>query len=98
MTTKHTPGPCYVISRHRNTINIESATGAILGMSMKTDQLTSEEVRANAMLWAAAPDLLEACQFLLKTCNAEGMDVSGGADEDAYDQALAAIAKATDTP
>ncbi len=63
MSTKHTPGPCAAISRHNDVVNIETTSGTILGMSMKTDRLTPEEVQANATLWAAAPDLLEACRI-----------------------------------
>lgn len=41
---------------------------------------------------ATAPDLLEACKFLLEECR--GHDVKGGADEDKFIAAEAAIAKA----
>ncbi len=88
--TKHTPGPCYAFSRHNGTVNIESAEGAILGTSAKTDRLTDEEVRANALLWATAPDLLEQLQALVVQMECLGLIVPPGVQ--------AAIAKATKTP
>ena len=90
---KHTPGPCVAISRHNGTVNIETANGKPLGMSLKCDRLTWDEVRYNAKLWAAAPDLLEA----LTTC-AEWIESAAddlGEDSIVARTARAAIAKAT---
>ena len=50
----------------------------------------AEETRANARLIAAAPDLLDALEYMVNTCPA--IDPSG---EDAHTRARYAIAKAT---
>ncbi len=86
--TNHTPEPWIGVSRHNGTVNIETISGSILGMSMKTDRLTYAEVQANARLWVAAPDLLAACKRLV----AVALRASIGAEP--VEIANAAIAKA----
>ena len=95
MSTKHTPGPCAAISRHNDVVNIETTSGTILGMSMKTDRLTPEEVQANATLWAAAPGMLEVCEAIVAwdiAAGPEGATARGAVVK----AALTAILRAND--
>ncbi len=93
MSEKHTPGPWYAISRHNGTVNIESASGAILGASVTTDRLTSEEVRYNAKLWAAGTELLKVCKEYLRIyCDSDMRPEDECAE--LYSRIKAAIAKA----
>ena len=98
MTTKHTPGPCGAISRHPGVVDITSPSGATLGYAAKSDLVTFEEVQCNAKLWAAAPDLLEACR-IGRDIVLEARDSEHGLRQTASGKALAimeaAIAKAT---
>jgi hypothetical protein len=77
---KHTKGPWSVggPTGCLNQIGIDPAIGCAYG--------AGEEVKANARLIAAAPDLLEALQALMPGAEAMGWDVS---------KARAAITKAT---
>lgn len=102
MDTKHTTGPW----THRRAFSKGEEIGCVV-MPMGYDLSTSnnEENEANARLIAAAPDLLEALEGLLKaTRMAHGWAQNCGpqyADDDAVfvgewiDEARAAIAKAT---
>lgn len=55
---KHTPGPLVADGPF-----IRSADGLLLGTTNCTLRTVSEaEAHANAMLWAAAPELLAACK------------------------------------
>ena len=61
MITQYTPGPCQVGHVHQNWTEIWGPDGAdgsheVLGTAIGPDQ------KANAVLWAAALKLLEACQ------------------------------------
>ncbi len=96
---KHTPGPWSAGSRVNNFIDIfhsqANVKGAITLALCRVQSRASwvEESKANARLIAAAPDLLEALQNLLKVHEGEG-----GTRYHAGDIARAAIAKATGDP
>ena len=96
MTTKHTPGPWTAQPRKSNFIDVchdqRDTKGAITLSLCKVQSRDSwiDESHANARLIAAAPELLEALQNLLKVH--EGI---GGTKYHAGDIARAAIAKAT---
>ena len=57
MTTQHTPGPWHVGRRteFRNQIAIEPTIGCVYG------DIEHSETKANAHIFAAGPELLEAC-------------------------------------
>jgi hypothetical protein len=67
--SKHTPGPWWIESRARTAINKGPKHIAMVnfynGGNEETD-VREEEHEANVHLIAAAPDLLEACQALIK--------------------------------
>ncbi len=96
--SKHTPGPWKVI-RDGNDLSVRSAnsrdTGKIThldiaenigGLRPGPDFTDRSEAKANARLIAAAPDLLEALQRLVKAVDPESTG---------WDEAVDAIAKAT---
>lgn len=95
MSTKHTPGPwrlsetardavvCDDVSGHDTSDNVDYYEGHLIAESIIGS--------ANRLLIAAAPDLLEALEWML---HAHGADVDGG-ESDVIDKARAAIAKAT---
>lgn len=93
MDTKHTPGALQVVesrgARDRGAIHIASPTYVVATMAGK-----SEEARALATCFAAAPDLLEALRAVtdkLSGCYIEASAVDG---DPALIKARAAIAKA----
>lgn len=74
----HTPGPWHVLPEECDKSYIR-IRGTRLGGRYKianvltptydgVDSLEAEETRANACLISAAPDLLEACERLLREC------------------------------
>lgn len=84
----HTPGPWAY--RPSNNGHFIAGTGENSGYLAEVRQCRSkQDVRADARLIAAAPELLESLQSVLNSC----LDSQGLAD--AYKQARAAIAKAT---
>lgn len=89
---KHTPGP-WEIKRHYDScyknISAQKHTELARVVWCMEDEDRSPECEANAYLIAAAPDLLEALQNLLKVHEGEG-----GTEHHAGDMARAAIAKA----
>ena len=90
MSAEHTPGPWVVYDDSNNgkTNRIEiAARGKTVARIYHS---VPEEDLPNARLIAAAPDLLEALQYMVNACPA--IDPSG---EDAHAHARAAIAKAT---
>ncbi len=102
--TKHTPGPWMLgdsdlrvsqFSIHGKTTNRHSTIARMVSME---HGMAIEEIYANAHLMAAAPDLLEALDELLReTVDMDlkyGIELSEG-EELARAKALAAIAKAT---
>jgi hypothetical protein len=89
MNTQHTPGPWEV--RKGEPWVIAKAYGdmkSVVHLNLPVDQ--SESQKADARLIAAAPDLLEALQYMANVCPA--IDSTG---DDAHIKARAAIAKAT---
>ena len=94
MTAKHTPGPWYALRGQRN-ISIRYKTGdrllPMVNVASVRGQFPTDcpygSSEANARLIAAAPELLEALQFVMA---AFGEQLST-----AFEQAEAAIAKAT---
>lgn len=84
----HTPGPWAY--RPSNDGHFIAGAGENSGYLAEVRQCRSkQDIRADARLIAAAPELLESLQSVLNRC----LDSQGLAD--AYKQARAAIAKAT---
>jgi hypothetical protein len=85
--TTHTQGPwaTYVDSAHDGWI--VCADGNLIACAVR-----NENMQANAKLIAAAPDLLSALENL--TVLFDRMDRSGATNKAAYNDAIAAIAKA----
>lgn len=102
---KHTPtaGPLEVSGAFENQIQIGEATGKRrhLGTAAIHGSVLQHEARANATLWAAAPDLLAACEAQQRALNGCASYVlgAGGLTPDALAAAIAighaAITKAT---
>lgn len=95
--TKHTPGPWGVVVGSDNDTghtpaDVIGPKGHPLAMVMRPDPAAGGDVYANARLMAAAPDLLNALQHIVKVTNLKG---SGHPLET---QAVAAIKKATGQP
>ncbi len=80
------------ISRHNGTVNIETRSGSILGASAKTDRLTYAEVRGNALLWAAATDVLRQRDDLRAAAEAALETIAGGSYHNAPSADLLRIA------
>ena len=92
MTAKHTPGPWVVRTIDQSLATVETQDGEYIicaAAQLRGDDWKTEhaERKANARLIAAAPELLEALQFV--------MTASGEQLSTAFEQAQAAIAKAT---
>jgi hypothetical protein len=88
--TKHAPGPWEVVEQDNNEdIYFIEPNVAIIERCVNDP---SSDI-ANARLIAAAPDLLDALQYMLEVCPA--IDQQG---EEAHQQARAAIATATGEP
>jgi hypothetical protein len=89
----HTPGP-WKIERHYDpgykNISAQKHTALAQVVWCMEDEDRSPECEANAHLIAAAPELLDALENLLKVHEGEG-----GTQHHAGDMARAAIAKAT---
>jgi hypothetical protein len=97
MSAQHTPGPWTVggPNGYLNQIQIEPAIGAVYG--------AGEELKANARLIAAAPELLQVLRAFME-CNradpnrnraTEGVWLTINAPRVVVDAAAAVIAKAT---
>lgn len=98
--TKHTPGPWELLdrnergdiwvgpSRETHPLLLENGVGIVMIREIM-GQLAPDEVKANANLIKAAPDLLEALQALMPLIRITD------ATESAWENAAAAIAKAT---
>jgi hypothetical protein len=98
MTAKHTPGP-WEASRWRVCGRIDTDRICVICDTAHNAKSRTPENEANARLIAAAPDLLAACQQLLKDFNQLWLDTTDGEHGEPLDQgpnmARAAIAKAT---
>ena len=74
---KHTPGPWKFDSRaHVEAILSDSTDVCFLPHSGSTTARDKDlqEIRANARLIAAAPELLEACEMMLRLAEGETLD------------------------
>ena len=86
--SKHTPGPWRVVKDPTNlSLQVYGQTLALFECWRRSDEQTE---LANARLIAAAPDLLDALDYMLNVCHA--IDAQG---DEAHEKARAAIAKAT---
>ncbi len=91
MTNKHTPGPWHTIREGSSTVYVESRIGGGWVQEVSSCGPTangSEEQEANARLIAAAPELLDALEMVMKK-------YSKHLDGFAFEQCHAAISKAT---
>ena len=89
MTTQHTPGP-WTVESDRTTVSM--AHQAVI-VAPAPDGASREEMRANARLIAAAPDLLRALERIaVYPCNCPHDSLPGDECESCI--ARAAIAKA----
>lgn len=86
---KHTPGPWCVEGVGIRALVRAGTSGVIVAVRHR---LSAQENEANARLIAAAPELLEALENILSNC----LDSDGLSR--AYENARAAIAKATGEP
>lgn len=85
----HTPGPWHVDSTHvSHAINNQEVHIALANIG---PGLLQEEALANAYLIAAAPTLLEACEYFIEDVNEMGIEIDYAF---AVEQIKAAIAKA----
>lgn len=99
MTTKHTPGPllaydsgpCVVVLHEDGTED-----GRTVAMTPKRNKRSTDEDRANARLYAAAPDLLAVLEAFVSSLSPDGSE-DRDHDPDWLADARAAIAKATGT-
>lgn len=97
-TASHTPGPWAVPDIDGvwdDTIPIHALDGSVVGTAWPLTYRCGDddpETQANARLIAAAPELLEALRNLLSTPEVEDL-----ADEEVWQKAVAAVAKATGT-
>ena len=100
-TMKHTPGPLTVHPQGDacGIYDGEKLIGDAYGRAPAPWELPTYPAQANAQLWAAAPELLEACKAAL--VELEGLDATfEGLDESTYESLFilrAAIAKAEGT-
>lgn len=98
--SKHTPGPWVHRTRLDHGANIGTETGyAVCDMAYDYSSLPREELKADARLICAAPELLEALKaikpFIPKTSASEGGAAKHSENVRAADMVRAAIAKAT---
>lgn len=97
MTTKHTPGPWTTEEGPENGIAI-IADNVVLATMPEWPAKQAEQT-ANALLIAAAPDLLDALRWLLEIvekCDAAGIPIAGALEgRSSQSAARAAIAQAT---
>lgn len=95
----HTPGPWEIVSRGNGaldplTVRVAFTSGAYVAEIRPAGSDDPTEVRANAHLISAAPDLLAACQMALRELQASGL----WADHPNCEQIRAAITKAHGDP
>lgn len=102
MTTKHTPGPWSFeeCGADPSVYKLMSEDGGVIGFPVRGTGGKSQrkEFEANARLIAAAPDLLEALDYLLAQTVDQDLEYGIALTEgelEAREKALAAIANAT---
>lgn len=86
MSNKHTPGPWSVVEM--DDTFIKSSTGYVIRIPNTGCYKSGDEFKANSHLIAAAPDLLEALEELVRQADTFGCEGLF------WDMARAAIAKA----
>lgn len=90
MRAIHTPGPwAYVENGDANCYQVRDGSGRWLLALLHNGEELTEQQRANLLLIAAAPELLEALELVLDRL------VDRNETDEAHTVALAAIAKAT---
>lgn len=72
---------------------IKNGEGHVIGQAIIPGEYITRPAEANARLWAAAPDLLEALEIALNTVECASIDVQTGADLPWYTLAKRAIAR-----
>ena len=82
--TQHTPGPWHVVYRYE----VEAEDGSGIGKANRGD---------DALLFAAAPDLLEALRELVTICQEDPSFCDPEHEPDSYAALKAAIALATNS-
>jgi len=93
MMADYTKGPWDIDGdKHAMNLDIVGPEGRIAMMDCENFEITDEELGANASLIAAAPDLLEALEFIDLSCRMGGVPVGWGLP---ILKVRAAIAKAT---
>lgn len=104
METKHTPGPWKVLRekqvdddcKHEGEIVVDVVADVHRHLICYTPISGNKDAHANANLIAAAPELLEALERMVRTFVDLRADTDwSGHGEDALNEARAAIAKAT---
>lgn len=93
MKTQHTPGPWHVGIKQAEKIVYDSTGWAVANATVYHGENDAEQVKANARLIAAAPELLDALQTAAMALI--GYTHRNEIIENALDSARAAIAKAT---
>jgi hypothetical protein len=99
---KHTAGPWAVTDTTRSYLSIIAAPDgrlrwrAVACLDSAGGTLAPDEIRANARLIAAAPELLEALKLAINTVECASIDVATGEELPWYRNAKAVIAKATE--
>lgn len=89
---KHTPGPLEVVeSRDKLSFHVRSINDLNDGFATATCQGPNKE--GNAYLYAAAPDLLEACQEFVRK-----VEAGQARSNKSYQQMKTAISKALNKP
>lgn len=101
MSKKHTPGPLFAIrAKQGGDHAVKDRDNNVVAECFEDIRELGEcamaEAKANATLYAAAPDLLEALQDVLRVM--EQHEQLGGGASIFGDAARAAIAKATGAP
>jgi len=94
---KHTPGP-WEAAEHGDYGDYDGQCIVVLGDDLRIAVVLGEgtpETRANARLMAAAPELLEALQYMTALALGPAGGVSQQQKSDVLTKARAAIAKAT---
>jgi hypothetical protein len=90
MKTKHTPGPYNVVPTLDNCLFIAAGNKDICMIQTEDGGELTEEDQANAKLFAAAPELLEALNECMKHMTCHKYDSSA-----AYNKAKSLIKKVT---
>lgn len=91
--SKHTPGPWHLDGMLVLSDGHSPRTVATVAHDQQGLRRGMETSEANALLIAAAPDLLEACMLAMKATSIKAFETMD--DQQAHDAIVAAITKAT---